>query len=213
MKKIIILGAPGSGKGTQAKLISEKLGIPHISTGDLLRENISRRTKLGIIVKEYIDRGELVPDKIIIEVTMEKLMEAVKTFGGYILDGYPRTIAQAEALENSIIKPEVVIDIKLSEEECVRRLTNRRYCPNCGATYNMILKPPMEDEKCDICKVKLLKRDDDREDVIIRRFKEYHEKTKPVIDYYRVLGKLVEVDGEGSIEEVNKRIMEKLKVK
>ncbi|MEM0084319.1 MAG: adenylate kinase [Candidatus Methanomethylicia archaeon] len=211
MKRIVILGPPGSGKGTQAKLISEKYGVPHISTGDVLRENISKKTKIGEIVREYIERGELVPDEIIIKITIDKLIEAVNVSGGYILDGYPRTIPQAEALEKSIIKPEIVIDIKLSEDECVRRLTNRRYCPNCGEVYNMLLKPPRENEKCDKCNVKLLQREDDREDVIRRRFKEYYNKTKPVMDYYRSIGKLVEVDGGGSIEEIHKRILEILK--
>ncbi|MEM2137199.1 MAG: adenylate kinase [Candidatus Methanomethylicia archaeon] len=211
MRKIIILGPPGSGKGTQAKLISEKYKIPHISTGDILRENISKKTKLGSIVKGYIESGQLVPDEIIIEVTINKVIEAINFNEGYILDGYPRTIIQAEALEKPIIKPDVVIDIKLSEDECVRRLTNRRYCPKCGEIYNVILKPPREDEICDNCGSNLLQRDDDKEDVIRKRFKEYYEKTKPVIDYYRKIGRLVEVDGGGNVEEVNERIMEILR--
>ncbi|MCS7366716.1 MAG: adenylate kinase [archaeon YNP-WB-062] len=210
MRKIVIMGPPGSGKGTQAKIISEKYGLPHISIGDILRENIMKRTELGALVKQYIDRGELVPDNIIIELTLNTLRNVLKEFGGYILDGYPRTIAQAEALEQTDMKPEIVIDIRLSEEECVKRLTSRRYCPKCGEIYNMILKPPRIDEICDKCGSKLLVRDDDKEDVVRRRFKEYYAKTKPVMDYYEKLGKLRVIDGSGSVNEVSRRIIGEL---
>lgn len=212
MKKIIILGPPGSGKGTQAKILSENYGIPHISTGDLLREHILKGTRIGLIVKEYVEQGKLVPDDLMIDLVLKKLIEISKYDRGYILDGYPRTILQAEALEKTNVKPEVVLDIKLSEEECVKRLTNRRYCLNCREIYNLLLKPPKFNEICDKCNSKLLHRDDDKEDVIRRRFREYYEKTKPVIEYYIIIGKLIEVDGIGSVEEVNKRILEKLKL-
>ncbi|MCC6017884.1 MAG: adenylate kinase [Candidatus Verstraetearchaeota archaeon] len=210
MRKIVIMGPPGSGKGTQAKIISEKYGLPHISIGDILRENIMKRTELGALVKQYIDRGELVPDNIIIELTLNTLRNMLREFGGYILDGYPRTIAQAEALEQTEMKPEIVIDIRLSEEECVKRLTSRRYCPKCGEIYNMILKPPRIDEICDKCGSKLLVRDDDKEDVVRRRFKEYYVKTKPVMEYYEKLGKLRVIDGSGSVDEVSRRIIGEL---
>jgi len=210
MRRIVIMGPPGSGKGTQAKIISEKYGIPHVSIGDILRDNILRKTELGALVKQYIDRGELVPDDLIIELTLNTLRDLLKEFNGYILDGYPRTITQAEALEQTDMKPEIVIDIMLSEEECVKRLTNRRYCPKCGEIYNMILKPPKMDELCDKCGSKLLVREDDREEVVRRRFKEYYSKTKPVIDYYERLGRLRVIDGSGSVNEVSRRIIEEL---
>lgn len=210
MRRIVIMGPPGSGKGTQAKIISEKYGIPHVSIGDILRDNILRKTELGALVKQYIDRGELVPDDLIIELTLNTLRDLLKEFNGYILDGYPRTITQAEALEQTDMKPEIVIDIMLSEEECVKRLTNRRYCPKCGEIYNMILKPPKMDELCDKCGSKLLVREDDREEVVRRRFKEYYSKTKPVMDYYERLGRLRVIDGSGSVNEVSRRIIEEL---
>jgi len=210
MRRIVIMGPPGSGKGTQAKIISEKYGIPHVSIGDILRDNILRKTELGALVKQYIDRGELVPDDIIIELTLNTLRDLLKEFNGYILDGYPRTITQAEALEQTDMKPEIVIDIMLNEEECVKRLTNRRYCPKCGEIYNMILKPPKVDELCDKCGSKLMMREDDDENVVRRRFKEYYVKTKPVMDYYERLGKLRVIDGSGSVEEVLKRILGEL---
>ncbi|HDO21120.1 MAG: adenylate kinase [archaeon GB-1867-097] len=209
--KIIILGPPGAGKGTQAEIISKKYGIPHLSVGEIFRENIRRRTELGLKVQKYVESGELVPDEIVIKLTIRKLMESCGTFGGYVLDGYPRTLKQAEVLDKSEVAPEIILSIKVSEDECVRRLSNRRYCTKCGATYNLIFKPPKKDEICDLCGAKLIQREDDKEEVIRNRFREYYLKTKPVLQYYRRTGKLFEINGEGTIDEVTHRMMEVLK--
>ena len=209
--KLIILGPPGAGKGTQASILEKKLKIPHISTGEIFRENIKNNTKLGQQVKRYIENGELVPDEIVIEMTMNKLKEAINNNEGYILDGFPRTIRQAEALENQDITPQAVIMINLSEDECVNRLSSRRYCLHCGATYNIIYNPPKKDEICDICGHKLIQRDDDKEEVVRRRFKEYYTKTKPVIEYYTKKKKIINIDGHEEIREVAKNIEKRLK--
>lgn len=203
--KIIILGPPGAGKGTQAKLLSEKYKIPHISTGQIFREHIEAKTELGLKAEKYVAKGELVPDEIVIEITLKKL-ESLSPNKGYILDGYPRTINQAKALDRSKFKPDIAIEVYVDEEECVKRLSSRRYCPKCGATYNLIFNPPKNNEVCDICGTKIKQREDDKEEAVRRRFKEYHIKTKPVLDYYKAVGKLYRVDGTGSIEEVSKRI-------
>jgi len=203
--KIIMLGPPGAGKGTQAALLSEKYGIPHISTGQIFREQIEAKTGLGLKAKKYVVKGELVPDEIVIEMTIKKL-ESLDPNKGYILDGYPRTINQAKALDNSKFSPDIVIEVYVDEDECVKRLSSRRYCPKCGATYNLIFNPPKNDEICDICGSKIKQREDDKEEAVRARFKEYHIKTKPVLDYYKAQGKLYRIDGKGSISEVSKRI-------
>lgn len=203
---MILLGPPGAGKGTQAKILSEKYGIAHISTGQLFRENIEAKTELGLKAEKYVSKGKLVPDEIVIKMTMNKLKE-LKSSKGYILDGYPRTIIQAKALEESEFRPNIVIEIYVDEDECVKRLSSRRYCPKCGATYNLIFNPPRENEICDICGSKLRQREDDREEAVRERFKQYYAKTKPVLDYYNAKGKLYRVDGKGGILEVSKRII------
>jgi len=207
LMKIIMLGPPGAGKGTQAAILSEKYGIPHISTGQIFRENIEAGTPLGLKVKKYVSAGELVPDEIVIEMTINKLNELNCRRKGYILDGYPRTVRQAEALDEYNFTPDIVIQINVSEDECVRRLSARRYCPKCGATYNLIFNPPRDNEICDVCGSKLKQRIDDREKAVRERFQEYQVKTEPVINYYRDKGKLVVVDGHGSISEVSERII------
>ncbi len=204
--RIVFLGPPGAGKGTQASLLSEKYGIKKISTGDILREAVRKGTELGKKAKKYMDAGELVPDDIIIGL-IEEQIQGVDSF---ILDGFPRTMKQAEALDGLLSergKPlSHVIFVNVPDEEIVKRLTARRVCPNCGAVYNMIYNPPKRDEICDVCGTPLVQRSDDREDVIRNRLKVYRESTAPLIDYYRDKGIFYEVDGVGKVEEVLRRI-------
>lgn len=204
--RIVFLGPPGAGKGTQASLLAEKYGIKKISTGDILREAVRKGTELGKKAKKYMDAGELVPDDIIIGL-IEEQIEGIDSF---ILDGFPRTIRQAEALDDLLAergKPLThVVFVSVPDEEIVKRLTARRVCPKCGAVYNLIYNPPKRDEICDVCGTPLVQRSDDREDVIRNRLKVYRENTAPLIDYYREKGIFYEVDGVGKVEEVLERI-------
>jgi len=193
--KIIIMGPPGVGKGTQAKLLAEHLGLKHISTGDLLREEVRRGGELGKSVKEYMNRGELVPDDLIIEMLKGRLDK------NFILDGFPRTRGQAEALAE-VTAVDHVLDIQLSAEEIVRRLSARRVCEQCGRNYNLLTSPPEVEGICDVCGGRLIQRDDDRPEVIRRRYQVYQEETAPVEEFYRKLGVLAEIDGARPIEEV-----------
>jgi len=201
-----MLGPPGAGKGTQAAILSQKYGIPHISTGEMFRDHIESKTELGLKALKYVSAGELVPDEIVIEMTIKKLEELNCKEKGYILDGYPRTVKQAEALDEHSYSPDIVVEVYVSEDECVKRLSGRRYCPKCKATYNMIYNPPKNDEICDFCGTKLKQRIDDREETVRERFREYYNKTAPVLQYYEKVGKLKRVDGHGSISEVTARI-------
>ncbi len=202
---LILLGAPGAGKGTQAKMISEKYGIPQIATGDMLREAVVKGTELGKKAKEYMDRGELVPDEIVIGIVRERLQQP-DCEKGFILDGFPRTLAQAEALDKMLEelgkKIDAVININVPEEEVVKRIAYRRTCRNCGAVYHLIYNPPKEDNKCDKCGAELYQRDDDKEETVRERFKVYREKTEPLIEYYKEKGILYEVDGTKDINDV-----------
>jgi len=211
---LILLGAPGAGKGTQAKKIVEKYGIPHIATGDILREAVAKGTELGKKAKEYMDRGELVPDEIVIGIVKERLQEP-DCEKGFLLDGFPRTLKQAEALDNMLKelgrKIDAVIYIDVPEEEVVKRIVNRRTCRKCGAVYHLIYAPPREPNKCDKCGGELYQRDDDKEETVRQRFKVYMENTAPLIDYYEKKGLLYKVDGTKSIEEVFQQIEEILK--
>lgn len=200
----ILLGLPGAGKGTQGELLSEKLGIPRVSTGDILREAVRNRTPLGLKAKEAMDKGELVSDEIVIGIVEEKLQSNACS-KGCILDGFPRNIHQAKELDR-FGKEVVAIYINVPEEEVIKRLCARRVCPSCGALYNLITNPPREDEKCDKCGTPLIQRDDDKEEVIRERIRVYREKTEPILKYYREKGKLKEVDGHGSIEDVFSRL-------
>jgi len=206
---IILFGPPGAGKGTQAALISNKYGIPHIATGDIFRDAISRGTKLGKIAEEYLKRGDLVPDEIVNSIVKERIsMDDCKD--GFILDGYPRTINQAKALDE-ILKEmgrdvDLVINIVVSDENIIKRLSYRRICKVCGAVYHLITNPPKKDEICDKCGGPLYQREDDKEEVIRNRLLVYRERTKPIIDYYKGKGVLVNVDGNLTIEEVWKQI-------
>lgn len=214
---LILLGAPGAGKGTQAKFIVEKYGIPQISTGDMLREAVAKGTELGKKAKEFMSQGKLVPDEIVIGIVKERLRQK-DCEGGFILDGFPRTIAQAEALDRIMAemgrKIDAVINISVPEEEIVRRIVNRRICRECGAIYHLIYDPPKRPGICDKCGGELYQRDDDREEVVRQRFAVYRKSTQPLIDYYRKRGVLYEVDGTKDIESVKSEILsilEKLK--
>jgi adenylate kinase len=203
--QFVLFGPPGAGKGTQAKLLSEKFGIPQISTGDILRNAVKNETELGKKVKAILDKGELVPDEVIVELVEERLKEA-DAQKGFILDGFPRTLFQAEALDEMLAKNNrdhlLVIRIKVSEEEIVKRLTSRRICEKCGFTYNLIYNPPPADGKCEKCGGKIIQRSDDTEETIRKRIRVYIDQTTPVIDFYRSRGNLHEVDGSRPVEEV-----------
>ncbi len=207
---LILLGAPGAGKGTQAKFIVEKYGIPQISTGDMLREAVAKGTELGKKAKEFMNRGKLVPDDIVIGIVKERLRQK-DCERGFILDGFPRTIAQAEALDRIMTemgkKIDAVINISVPEEEIVRRIVNRRICRKCGAIYHLIYDPPKKPGICDKCGGELYQRDDDREEVVRQRFAVYRKSTQPLIDYYRKKGILYEVDGTKDIESVKSDIL------
>ena len=201
---IVLFGPPGAGKGTQAKKLAGHYKIPHISTGDILRANLREGTELGLAAKEYMDKGELVPDEVLIGIIKNRLAEPDCQVG-FLLDGYPRTIPQADALSgilDEISKPlEVVLNIDVPDDELVIRLGGRRMC-RCGASYHIKFNPPEKDGICDTCGGTLYQRDDDKDDAIRQRLKVYQEQTQPLIDYYDRMGILVTVDGTGDIDEV-----------
>jgi adenylate kinase len=196
--KIIMLGAPGAGKGTQAKKLAAKYGIPHISTGDIFRANIKNGTELGTKAKVFMDQGLLVPDELVVELIMDRFGEpdCVK---GYVLDGFPRTIPQAQALDDALTKSgdavEYAIDVDVPDENIVRRMSGRRACVNCGATYHLVTIPPKKEGICDTCGADLILRDDDKPETVLKRLKVYHEQTQPLIEYYGGKGILRTVDG------------------
>lgn len=196
--KIIMLGAPGAGKGTQAKMIAEKYSIPHISTGDIFRANIKEGTELGKKAKTYMDKGELVPDDLVVDLVVDRLAkdDAVK---GYVLDGFPRTIPQAEALDAALAKRnekvDFAIDVNVPDENIVKRMSGRRACVGCGATYHIVNVPPKKEGICDTCGGELILRDDDKPETVLNRLSVYHEQTQPLIDYYTKEGILKTVDG------------------
>lgn len=208
--KIIMLGAPGAGKGTQAKRIAEKYGVPHISTGDIFRANIKEGTELGMKAKEFMDQGLLVPD----EVTIGMLLDRIKKedcVNGYVLDGFPRTIPQAEsltkALEEMGQKIDYAVDVDVPDENIVSRMSGRRACITCGATYHVQFAPPKAEGICDKCGAELVLRDDDKPETVQKRLAVYHEQTQPLIDYYRRAGVLVSVDGTQSMDQVFESIV------
>lgn len=203
--KIIMLGAPGAGKGTQAKKIAAKYGIPHISTGDIFRANIKGGTELGMKAKTFMDQGMLVPDEITIGMLMDRIHEA-DCAGGYVLDGFPRTIPQAESLTEALKGMGEAIDyavnVDVPDENIVNRMGGRRACVSCGATYHVEFNAPKQEGICDTCGEKLVLRDDDKPETVQKRLNVYHEQTQPLIDYYKNAGVLKEVDGTKNMEEV-----------
>ncbi len=203
--RLVLLGAPGAGKGTQAKKLIEKYGIPQISTGDLLRAAVSAGTQLGKEAKSYMDKGELVPDRVVLGMVEERLQQD-DCKKGYILDGFPRNVAQAEALDNMLNKLGMSLDAALSVDvpfdDLMKRLTGRRTCKACGQMYNVYFNPPKKEGICDRCGGELFQRDDDKEETIKKRLEVYNSQTAPLIDYYGKKGILKSVQGTGSIDEI-----------
>lgn len=209
--KIIMLGAPGAGKGTQAKKIAAKYHIPHISTGDIFRANIKNNTELGKKAKTYMDQGLLVPDELVVDLVVDRVnQEDCKE--GYVLDGFPRTIPQAEALTEALAKMgqkvDYAIDVNVPDENIVNRMGGRRACVGCGATYHIAYAPTKKEGVCDTCGSELILRDDDKPETVQKRLNVYHEQTQPLIDYYTNAGILKTVDGTVDIEDVFQAIVE-----
>ena len=207
--KLILLGAPGAGKGTQAEVLCKKLGIPTISTGNILRAAIKDGTPTGLKAKSYIDAGALVPDEVIIGIINERLAQA-DCQTGYILDGVPRTIAQAEALEKAGITFDAVVSIEISEEEILRRMSGRRVCEACGSSYNVVSIPPRVEGICDNCGGKLIQRKDDTPETVRERLKVYHNETEPLVDFYAARGLLKPVQVADSKEATTRKILDVL---
>lgn len=209
--KIIMLGAPGAGKGTQAKKIAAKYDIPHISTGDIFRANIKNGTELGKKAKTYMDQGLLVPDELVVDLVVDRVnQEDCKN--GYVLDGFPRTIPQAEALDKALTelrqKVDYAIDVDVPDENIVRRMGGRRACVGCGATYHLEYAPTKVEGVCDVCGKELILRDDDKPETVKKRLGVYHEQTQPLIDYYTNAGILKTVDGTIDINDVFQAIVD-----
>ncbi len=203
--KLIMLGAPGAGKGTQAAILSERLGIPTISTGNILRSAVKNGTSVGLQAKSYMDAGKLVPDEVIIGIVAERLAEQ-DCQSGYILDGVPRTIAQAEALEKAGVRFDCVLSIEVSDQEIQRRMSGRRACTACGATYHVEAAPPKVEGVCDACGGALVQRDDDKPETVQDRLSVYHAQTEPLKEFYQRKGILKTVDNQPTIEETTKAI-------
>ncbi len=207
--KLILLGAPGAGKGTQAEIIASKLSIPTISTGNILREAIRNGTKTGLEAKRYMDEGKLVPDDVIIGIVADRVAQQ-DCAGGYILDGMPRTIPQAQALEDRGIHFDHVISIEIADEVIEKRMTGRRVCSNCGASYHIVANPPKAEGVCDSCGGALTIRKDDAPETVRNRLSVFHKETEPLKEFYQKLGKLQLVDGNQAIEKATSAIMEVL---
>lgn len=203
--KIIMLGAPGAGKGTQAKMIADKYSIPHISTGDIFRANIKNGTELGKKAKTYMDQGLLVPDELVVDLVVDRVGQA-DCSNGYVLDGFPRTIPQAESLDAALeklgSKVDYAINVEVPDENIVRRMLGRRACVACGATYHIVHIPTKVEGICDRCGSELILRDDDKPETVKKRLAVYHEQTQPLIDYYNDKKVLVEVDGTKDMNDV-----------
>jgi adenylate kinase len=212
-RALIFLGPPGAGKGTQARQVAECYGIPHLSTGDMFRDHVSRGTELGLRAKPIMERGELVPDEIVLGMVEERIAQP-DCANGFIFDGFPRTLPQAEALDRILEargfgKP-LVLHVTASEELLLRRLTGRRTCKLCGAIYNIYDRPPKQPGRCDIDGGELVQRPDDREEVIRERLAAYDRQTRPLVDYYRRRSVLVTVDGSADVEAVNRQVLERI---
>ncbi|NLB77863.1 MAG: adenylate kinase [Clostridiaceae bacterium] len=213
--RLILLGPPGAGKGTQAEFLSATLEIPHISTGDIFRANIKGDTPLGILAKKYIDSGKLVPDDVTIDIVASRLHDE-DCASGFIMDGFPRTIPQAEMFDKMLEKlgekVEAVINITVEDERLIKRLSGRRMC-TCGRTYHIDNNPPKVEGICDVCSSSLYIRDDDKEETIKERLKTYHEQTSPLVDYYQEKGLIINFDGSKPIDVTTREILEGLKNK
>ena len=211
--RLIFIGPPGVGKGTQAKLVKKYLGIVHLSTGDILRAEIAQATPLGIKAKSYIDKGHLVPDNELLNIMSKRLNEDDAT-KGYLLDGYPRTIPQAEGLDNFLYemnqKINAVVSIELDDESIIKRLSSRRFCNECGNITNLLFNPPKIDDKCDKCSGQLLQRSDDSKGVIIERLEVYNKQTAPLLEYYQEKHLIKKIDGSGNIDNVYQLILKAL---
>ena len=209
--RLVLLGAPGAGKGTQAVRLSKEYDIPQISTGDIFRYNIKNGTPLGKLAKEYIDKGGLVPDEVTISIVKDRIQQE-DCRKGFILDGFPRTIPQAESLDKVLEEMDAAIDYALNvdvvDEVIVNRLSGRRVCPECGKVYHTVNEPPKKDGICDLDGAALIQRDDDKEETIRKRLMTYHEQTEPLIDFYGKQGKLATVEGNQSIERTSREIDE-----
>ncbi len=203
--KIIMLGAPGAGKGTQAKMIAEKYSVPHVSTGDIFRANIKNGTELGKQAKEYMDKGLLVPDELTVKILLDRVAQE-DCKNGYVLDGFPRTIPQAEVLDKALTelgeKVDYAIDVDVPDENIVNRMGGRRACLKCGATYHVVYNAPKTEGVCDVCGEKLVLREDDKPETVQKRLTVYHDQTQPLIEYYDKKGILKEVDGTVDMNDV-----------
>lgn len=210
---LILMGAPGSGKGSYAAVLKEHYRVPHISTGEIFRDAIEKKTPMGLIAKTYIDKGNLVPDDITNEIVKERLQQK-DCENGFLLDGYPRTIAQAESLTEILdelgITLDAAINLEVNDDLIVRRIVNRRSCPKCGKGYNLITYPPKKEGVCDICNTPLFTRKDDNEETVMSRLDVYNKQTRPLVDYYDKLGKLVSIDSNGTIEDTVNDIIKTL---
>ena len=208
--KIIMLGAPGAGKGTQAKMIADKYGVPHVSTGDIFRANIKNGTELGMEAKKYMDQGLLVPDELTVKILLDRVSQP-DSKNGYVLDGFPRTIPQAEVLDKALAELgesiDYAIDVDVPDENIVKRMSGRRACVSCGATYHVVHVPPKKEGICDRCGSELILRDDDKPETVKNRLDVYHKQTQPLIDFYTKKGVLKTVDGTVDMQDVFKAIV------
>ncbi len=209
--KLILLGAPGAGKGTQAEVISEKLDIPVIGTGNILRQAIKNSTQMGLEAKKFIDAGALVPDDVIIGIIKERLTQS-DCKNGFILDGVPRTVAQAQALEDMGVEIDKVVEISVSDEKIIKRLAGRRVCSSCGSSYHLQYKPSAVADTCDRCSGKLIIRKDDEASTTMERLKTYHEQTEPLVDFYKQRDKLLIIEGQEEVKDTTNLVLKALGV-
>lgn len=212
--RLILVGPPGAGKGTQATFIKDEFKIPHISTGDIFRQNLRDNTPLGLEARKYMNEGKLVPDELTIELVKNRLLED-DCKNGYLLDGFPRTINQAKALDNFLEERgeslDAVIDIEVDTNSLLERITGRRMCKDCGSSYHTKFYPPKKEGVCDKCGGELYQREDDREEAVLKRIGVYEEETSPLVHYYKEKGKLLVIDGNKSMEEVTKSVLNSLR--